>query len=80
MISRRGHARGPPRRFGAGVTGSIGAHTAIGEIGFVAQVIAAVLLPSGRGPHRGSRKASTPSRNHARPSHSTLFRPGSSEC
>jgi hypothetical protein len=33
-----------------------------GEISFIAQVIAAMLPPSGWGPHRGSRKASTPSR------------------
>ena len=46
------------------------------QIGFVTQLIAAMLPPSGWGPHRGSKRASTNPRNHAKPRHSTPFRDG----
>jgi hypothetical protein len=48
----------------------------IGQISFVTQPFAAMLPPSGRGPHRASSKASTTHRNHGPLSHSTDFRDG----
>jgi hypothetical protein len=51
----------------------------IGQIGFVTQANAAVLPSSGWGPHRSSRKASTPSRNHFSAGCSTLFGTGTEE-
>jgi hypothetical protein len=76
ITSRRGHSRGRPLASGLGRSGSIRAHR-IGQIRFITQPIAAMLPPSGWGPHRDSKWASTTPGNHASPGHSTDFGTGS---
>ena len=67
-ISRKGHWRGRPRPCGLDIAAR-SEPLGIGQIGFVAQPVAAILPPSGWGPHRGS------SEGFDNPSESGLRRP-----
>src|SRR4051812_25471010 len=76
MTSRNGHSRGRPRSLASGMRGARRAHSASVKSVSITQPIAAMLPPSGRGPHRGSKEVSPTPPNHDRLGYLTDFRDG----